>query len=54
MLSKKQLAQNIEAAGKDILADVVLKNGKIVDVFNGEIIIGDVAICDGKIVGIGE
>ncbi len=40
------------AAGKE-KADVVVKNGKIIDVFNGEIYSGDIAIADGVIVGIG-
>ncbi len=35
-------------------ADLVLKNGKIVNVFTGEITNGDVAITDGKICGIGS
>ena len=35
-------------------ADLVLKNCKIVNVYSGEIEIGDIAITDGKIVGIGE
>ncbi|MCS0543707.1 amidohydrolase family protein, partial [Aeromonas veronii] len=33
---------------------LVIKNGKIIDVFNLEIIEGDVAISDGMFVGIGE
>lgn len=35
-------------------ADLVLKNGKIVDVFSGTIFTADVAISDGKICGVGE
>ena len=34
--------------------DLVLKNAKIVNVFTGEIISGDIAIVDGVIVGVGE
>ncbi|MCZ0755950.1 adenine deaminase [Anoxybacillus sp. J5B_2022] len=45
----KQLA----VASKRQLADVVVKNGKIVNVFTHEIIQADIAIADGKIVGIG-
>src|SRR3954452_9720977 len=41
------------AAGREP-ADLVIKNGKIIDVFNAEIIEGDVAIADGYFVGIGE
>gem|GEM_PF-933585 len=40
------------ASGKEP-ADTVITNGKIIDVFNGEIIEGDIAIADGLIVGIG-
>lgn len=35
-------------------ADLVLKNGKIIDVLNHDILLGDVAIKDGIIVGIGS
>lgn len=35
-------------------ADLVLKNGKIIDVFSGEITEGDVAVTSGKICGIGS
>ncbi|ANB59752.1 adenine deaminase [Anoxybacteroides amylolyticum] len=45
----KQLA----VASKRQLADVVVKNGKIVNVFTHEIMQADIAIADGKIVGIG-
>lgn len=35
-------------------ADLVIKHAQIVNVFTKEILTGDVAICDGKIVGIGQ
>lgn len=35
-------------------ADLVFKNAKIVDVYQAEIIKGDVAVCDGLIAGVGE
>ena len=35
-------------------AETVIKNGRIIDVFNGEIIEGDIAIVDGYFAGIGE
>lgn len=35
-------------------ADLVLKNGKITDVFSGEIFTADIAITNGKICGVGE
>ena len=48
------LERLIETAQEKELPDLVLKNGKIVNVFTGEIIDGDVAITDGIIVGVGE
>lgn len=44
----------IKAAKGDIKADLVLKNGKIINVFTGEIIEGDLAVTDGIILGIGD
>lgn len=44
----------LAASAKKVKADVVIKNGKIIDVFNGEIIEEDIAITDGVIVGIGH
>ncbi|MFI8685111.1 adenine deaminase [Rossellomorea sp. NPDC077527] len=51
---KQILKKRIAVANKDIAADVVIKNAKIIDVFNLEITEGDVAISDGMIVGIGK
>lgn len=53
---KKEVLKNlIDVAAKRKLADVVIKNSKIVDVYNSSIIEGkDIAIADGYIVGIGE
>ena len=34
--------------------DLVLKNGKIVQVLTGEILPADIAVCDGWIAGIGR
>jgi len=48
------LNRRIAAAAGSIPADIVIKNGKIIDVFNGEITTGDIAIVDGYFVGIGE
>ncbi|MED1204130.1 adenine deaminase [Heyndrickxia acidicola] len=53
-ITKNQLKTRIAAAGKKQAADLVFKNGKIIDVFNLEIIEADLAISDGYIVGIGE
>ncbi|MCA1066253.1 adenine deaminase [Rossellomorea aquimaris] len=52
--NKEALKQRIAAANKDIPADLVIKNGKIIDVFNLEIIEADVAISDGMFIGIGN
>lgn len=51
---RNQLTRRISVASGRELADTVIKNGKIIDVFNGEIIDGDIAIVDGFIVGIGK
>ena len=44
----------IETAAGRKPADLVLKNCRIVNVYNGDIENGDIAITDGKIAGIGE
>jgi adenine deaminase len=48
------LKRRIAVAAKREKADLVIKNGGVVDVFNQEIINVDIAICDGVIVGLGE
>src|SRR3954463_16130663 len=53
-MEKNQLAKRISVASKKEPADTVIKNGKIIDVFNGEIMEGDIAIVDGYFAGIGE
>lgn len=53
-MDKQQLKKKIDVAAKQQLADIVIKNGKIIDVFNLNIIEADVAIMDGTIVGIGH
>ncbi|WP_044339762.1 adenine deaminase [Rossellomorea aquimaris] len=52
--NKERIKKRIAAANKDIPADLVIKNGKIIDVFNLDIIEEDVAISDGMFVGIGD
>jgi adenine deaminase len=52
-MNKKQLLRRIDVAAGRSPADLVIKNGQILDVFNGEIIDGDIAIVDGYIAGIG-
>ena len=46
--------KQIAAAQEKVLPELVLKNAKIVNVFTGEILSGDVAITDGYIVGVGR
>ncbi|SDX57153.1 Adenine deaminase [Marininema mesophilum] len=53
-MDRQQLQKNIHVAAGKEPADLVIKNGHIVDVFNGQIITGDVAICNGSFVGIGS
>ncbi|WP_077212834.1 adenine deaminase [Bacillus dakarensis] len=48
------LSRRVAVASGRELADTVIRNGNIVDVFNGEIIKEDVAIVDGYIAGIGS
>ncbi|MEK3805038.1 adenine deaminase [Bacillus sp. FSL H8-0547] len=54
MTEKEQLKYKIWAASKKEKAELVFKNARIVDVFNLDIIHGDVAVSAGKIVGIGD
>lgn len=53
-MNRDLLKRKIAAAGKHSPAELVIKNAKIIDVFNQEIIEADVAIESGSIVGIGE
>ncbi|WP_413310259.1 adenine deaminase [Bacillus sp. 1P10SD] len=53
-MERNQLSRRISVASGKEPADTVIKNGKIIDVFNGEIIKGDIAIVDGYFAGIGE
>lgn len=48
------LEKHILIAGKKQLADLVIKNAKIINVFSKEVMEADVAICDGVIVGVGD
>ncbi len=50
----ERLKRRIQAARGDIAPDMVLKGGRVVNVFTGEIIAADVAIHDGIIVGVGD
>ena len=53
-MTKAELKKLIDAAAGRIKADLVIKNCKIVNVLNGEIYSGEVAITDGKIIGMGK
>jgi adenine deaminase len=48
------LQQRIQAARRQIPSDLVLKKGRVVNVFSGEILEKDVAVHQGVIVGVGE
>lgn len=52
-MEKQKLIKLIDIAAGRKKADLVLKNAKIVDVFQAKILIGDIAISDGYIAGIG-
>ncbi len=53
-MDKKSLKKLIDIANKKIVADKVIKNCKVVDVYNGTIIEGDIAISDDLIAGVGK
>ena len=48
-----ELSEFIQVARGDAPADLALKGGQIVNVFSGEVHDADIAIADGKIVGVG-
>ncbi|OWA35164.1 adenine deaminase [Saccharibacillus sp. O16] len=52
-MNSSTLSRRIAAAGKHIPADLVIQNGRILNVFTGNWMTGDIAITDGMIVGIG-
>jgi len=54
MESKETLKKRISIAAGRIPADKVIKNCKVVNVYSGEIIEGDIAISDGMIAGVGN
>lgn len=51
---RAKLEKRIRIAAKKEPADIVITNGKIVNVFTGELMDGDVAIADDRIAGIGS
>ncbi|WP_324824590.1 adenine deaminase [Sinanaerobacter sp. ZZT-01] len=52
-MEKEQLKKLIDVAAGRVPADMVIKNCKVVDVYNGELIEGDIALCEEWIAGIG-
>jgi len=53
-MNKKRLKRLIDTAAGRSPADLVIKNCKVVDVYNASIIEGDIAVTDGLIAGIGN
>ncbi len=53
-MNKKELKKLIDTAAGRIPADLVIKNSKIIDVFNGVITEGDIAVSGKWIAGIGK
>ena len=53
-MEREKLQRRLAAARGDCPAELVLKNARIVNVFSGEVQQGDVAVCDGVIVGVGS
>ncbi|TWT25874.1 adenine deaminase [Planomicrobium sp. CPCC 101110] len=53
-MKKEQLTSRILASTKQKPADLVIRNGRIVNVFTKELTAGDIAITDGVIIGVGD
>jgi adenine deaminase len=53
-MEKNELKKLIDTAAGRIPADVVIRGARIVDVFGGGILEGDIAVSDGIIAGIGD
>lgn len=54
METKQSLKKRLDVAAGRTEADLVIKNGRVVNVFSGEIIEKDIAVCDGIIAGVGD
>jgi len=54
LLTKESLTRRIAVAAGREPADVIIRNGQIIDVFNARIIHGDLAVVDGVFAGIGR
>jgi len=50
----RTLSNRIRVARGEAAPDLVLKGGRVINVFTGEILQGDIALCDGFIAGVGE
>lgn len=53
-MKKEQLKKLIAVAAGKMPADLVIKNCKVVDVYNARILEGDIALSDGLIAGVGN
>lgn len=53
-MKKKELKKLIDIAAGRIPADLVIKNCKVIDVYNAAILEGDIALSDGLIAGVGQ
>lgn len=53
-MEKEKLKKLIDVSAGRVPADVVIKNCKIVNVFSGKIVEGDIAVSDDQIAGIGS
>ena len=53
-IDREDLRKLIDIAAGRVPADLVIKNCKVVNVFSGKIVEGDIAISNGTIAGIGE
>lgn len=51
---REQLRRRMEVATGRQRADLVLKNATYVNVFSNELLVADIAVCDGVVVGIGS
>lgn len=54
VMDKNQLKKLIDTAAGRIPADLIIRGAKVVDVYGGKILEGDIAVCNGMIAGIGE
>ncbi|BCS97203.1 adenine deaminase [Desulfoluna limicola] len=53
-MKKRELKNLIDVAAGRVEADLVIKHAKVVDVYNGRITEGDIAVVDGLIAGVGD